>query len=272
MISLPETKTLLLRVEAGVLEITLNRPERKNALSFVMVDELLLVFTLLGNHEDLRAIVIRGAAHTFCAGADIKDMQRPPVPDALGAREQRRQVARNNRKIGDLLLAVDAAGHPVVTVVEGAVLGGGIGLVCASDVSLALHDARFGLPETGLGLIPAQIAPFVVQRLGFSQARRLMLTGARISAAEAQHLGLVHSVFQNVEDLDAGLAETLTAIRRCAPGANARTKQLLFSIMNRQLSGALDLAAQVFAEAAVGEEAREGTAAFVEKRPPRWLA
>jgi isohexenylglutaconyl-CoA hydratase len=267
MIRLPEPATLLLREHNAVLEITLNRPERRNALSGQMVDELLHVFTWLGNHADLRAIVLRGSAQTFCAGADVKEMQAAPVSDP---KERKRNIARSNRRLGDLLLAVEATAQPVVAVVEGAVLGGGIGLVCVSDVALASQDARFGLPETSIGLVPAQIAPFVVQRIGFTHARRLMLTGARMNALEAERLGLVHAVFADTAALDAGLAQVLSDIHRCAQGANARTKQLLLSILNRELTGTLDLAAQVFAEASVGDEAREGTAAFLEKRPPSW--
>lgn len=264
---LPEMTTLALREEREVLHITLNRPERKNALSSRMVDELLLVFTTVVSHADLRAIVLRGAAHTFCAGADIKDMQAPRPSEP---REQKRSIARSNRRLGDLLMAVQATAQPVIAVVEGAVLGGGIGLVCASDVALAVHDARFGLPETGLGLVPAQIAPFVVQRVGLTHARRLMLTGARHDAREAYRLGLVHEVFDSSEALDAGLTRVLAEIRRCAPGANARTKRLLFSTVGRDLPATLDLAAQVFAEASLSDEAREGTLAFLEKRAPKW--
>jgi len=264
---LPETSTLLLREHNSVLEIVLNRPDRKNALSPLMVDELLSVFSAVLAQAQLRAIVLRGAAHTFCAGADVKEMQAPLPADL---RERKRVIARANRRLGDLLLAVEATAQPVITIAEGAVLGGGIGLVCASDVALASEEARFGLPETGIGLVPAQIAPFVVQRIGFTHARRLMLTGARISAHEAERVGLVHEVFPDSAGLEAGLARVLSDIRRCAPGANARTKRLLFSTLDRELSATLDLAAQMFAEASVSDEAQEGTLAFLAKRPPRW--
>ena len=267
MTNLPETSTLRLRVDRGVLEVLLNRPERKNALSPTMVDELMLVFTSVVAHADLRAVVLRGAAHTFCAGADVKEMQAPRSGDK---KEQKRSIARANRRLGDLLIAVQAAAQPVVAVVEGAILGGGIGLVCVSDIALAAADAKFGLPETGLGLVPAQIAPFVVQRIGLTHARRLMLTGARVAAAEAYRLGLVHEVFGDLAALDAALAQVLGEIRRCAPGANARTKRLLFSTLGRGLPETLDLAAQVFAEASVSDEASEGTLAFVQKRLPKW--
>jgi isohexenylglutaconyl-CoA hydratase len=264
---LPELTTLALREEQAVLHITLNRPERKNALSARMIEELLVVFSSVISQAELRAIVLRGAAHTFCAGADIKDMQAPQPSDRL---ERKRAIARANRRIGDMLLSVQVAAPPVIAVVEGAVLGGGIGLVCAADIAIASRDARFGMPETGLGLVPAQIAPFVTQRIGLTQARRLMLTGARVDAEAARALGFVHEVFESTEALDAGLTQLLAEIRRCAPGANARTKRLLSSALGRDLADTLDLASQVFAEASISDEASEGTRAFLEKRAPKW--
>jgi isohexenylglutaconyl-CoA hydratase len=265
MLSFPECQTLVVREADGVLEVTLNRPARKNALSSAMIDELTQVFRACAG--EARAIVLRGAGQTFCAGADIKDMQQASAGQAA---DKQRHIARDNRRLGDMLVAVQTAACPVVAVVEGAVLGGGIGLVCTSDIVLAADSARFGLPETGLGLLAAQIAPFVVQRIGLAQARRLMLTGARLDAHAAERLGLVHSVSTDTTALDAELQKTLTDIRRCAPGANARTKRFLFSVMNPDLSSVLDLGAQLFAEASVGEEADEGRSAFLEKRPPRW--
>jgi isohexenylglutaconyl-CoA hydratase len=220
---------------------------------------------------ELRAIVLRGAGGSFCAGADVKDMSSAQPAQAISdPADAKAAVARNNRRFGVLAEAVHTAPAPVVAVVEGAVMGGGIGLVCASDVAIALHDARFGLPETGLGIIPAQIAPFVLQRLGLTQTRRLMLTGARLSGIEAGKIGLVHEVCDDVAALEAALARVLTEIRRCAPRANAATKRLLLSAIGRDLGSVLDDAAQVFAEAATGDEAREGMLAFVQKRLPSW--
>src|SRR4029079_17645724 len=120
-----------------------------------------------------------------------------PASDANETRplpELRNLIARTNRRVGDLLVAIQGAVQPVIAAIEGSTMGGGIGLVCVSDVALALEDAHFGLPETGLGLLPAQIAPFVVRRVGLTQARRLMLTGARFDGREAARIGLVHVV------------------------------------------------------------------------------
>jgi isohexenylglutaconyl-CoA hydratase len=274
MIALPKTETLLTTIREGVLYVTLNRPERRNAMSPRMVDELVAVFATLAGDVELRAIVLRGAGGTFCAGADIKEMAAPRGEPSAGQDQQgsdpKQALARANRLFGVAMSAVSAAGPPVVALAEGAVMGGGFGLVCVCDVALALRDARFGLPETGLGLIPAQIAPFVVQRIGLTQARRLMLTGARFDGMEAARLGLVHEVCDDVAALEAALERVLAQIRRCAPAANAATKRLILETLGLDLPSALDEAARVFAEAAAGDEAREGTLAFVQKRLPKW--
>lgn len=267
---LPETETLLLSLERGVLHITLNRPERKNAMNGRLLDELIEVLELVDGKT--RAVVLRGAGGTFCAGADIKDMAsgQPSVPSTPA--QAQTAVAQANRRFGTVSSRANALAQPVVGVIEGAAMGGGFGLVCVTDVALCHRDARFGLPETGLGLIPAQIAPFVVQRIGLTQARRLALTGARFDGVEAQRLGIVHEVYDTTEALDAALDHVLERIRRCAPGANRATKALIREIGDRDLSDVLDRAADAFAAASLGDEGREGILSFVQKRAPSWVA
>jgi isohexenylglutaconyl-CoA hydratase len=264
---LPEFSTLLLRIEAGVLHVTLNRPQRKNALSPAMMDELLETFSGVASVLQPRALVLRGAGGTFCAGADIKEMPRSRETDS---EDPKRAVAQANRRFGEVLCAAQAVPAPLIVIAEGAVLGGGFGLVCVSDIAFGLPSARFGLPETGLGVIPAQIAPFVLRRVGAAQAPRLMLTGARFGAEEALQLGMLHEVCADEAALETSLNRTLADIRRCGPRANAATKHLLRSVESSDLNTALDLAAQVFAEAQLGPEAKEGTQAFIEKRLPEW--
>ena len=155
---------------------------------------------------------------------------------------------------------------------EGAVMGGGFGLACVSDVAIAAGDAKFGLPETGLGVIPAQIAPFVVQRIGLTRARRIALTGQRFDGHHALTLGVVHEVADSPTELDKKLAEVLGEIRRCAPNASRVTKQLVLDVGHMPMDELLDRAAADFAEAVASEEGQEGTLAFVQKRPPKWAA
>ena len=170
-----------------------------------------------------------------------------------------------------MLEQVDQAPQTVVAVLEGAVLGGGFGLACVSDIAISLADAKFGLPETGLGVIPAQIAPFVVKRIGLTQARRLALLGARFEGHTALKVGVVHEVVENEKALEVLLIETIQQIKRTAPQASRVTKALLHRTLNEALTPLLDDAAQQFANAVGGEEGIEGTMAFIQKRHPNWF-
>ncbi|KPA90519.1 enoyl-CoA hydratase/isomerase family protein [Pseudomonas sp. RHF3.3-3] len=261
MSTLPDCQTLRLEVRGGVLQITLDRPDSRNAMSLRMVAELRRVLAAVREDRGVRALVLRGAGGHFCSGGDIRDMAE--------ARAQGAQAyAELNRAFGALLEETQRQPQVVIALLEGAVLGGGLGLACVSDIALATHDARFGLPETSLGLLPAQIAPFVVRRIGLTQARRLALTAARFDGNEAARLGLVHVVERDAQGLEERLAEVLAQVLRCAPGANAATKALLLD--EQPLGASLDQAAHWFAEAVTGAEGVEGTLAFVQKREPRW--
>ncbi|USV99572.1 enoyl-CoA hydratase-related protein [Pseudomonas pergaminensis] len=249
--------TLLLEPHNGVLHITLNRPECRNAMSLEMVNELRSVLAQLDSQT--RAVVISGAGGHFCAGADVKDLVTAG-----------NQLQALNRAFGTLLQAVEAVPQVVIVVLQGAVLGGGFGLACVSDIAIADHQAQFGLPETSLGLLPAQIAPFVVKRIGLTQARRLALTAARFDGVEAEQLGVVHFTERDPQALAERLDEVLSQVLKCAPGANARTKALLLASVDEPLEAVLDRGAQWFAEAVRSEEGIEGTQAFVQKRKPKW--
>jgi isohexenylglutaconyl-CoA hydratase len=143
-------------------------------------------------------------------------------------------------------------------------------LACVGDVTIIEKQTRLQMSETSLGIPPAQIAPFVVERVGLAQARRLMLTGARIDGEEAVRLGIGHHLADGAEDMVRLCGEVLARIVRCAPGANAATKQIVFESLRRPRAEALDFAAESFAHCMLGEEAREGVTAFLEKRKPRW--
>lgn len=266
--TLPDTETLKLEVDNGVLHVTLNRPEARNAMSEAMVRELQAVAEAADADRAIRALVLRGAGGHFCAGGDIKDMAR--LRQAQGREDADDVVAAYNRRFGAMLTALNGTRAAVVAVIEGAVLGGGFGLACVSDVAIARRDAKFGLPETGLGIPPAQIAPFVVARVGLTQARRLGVCGARFDGEEARRLGLVHFTENDDDGLQRRLDEVLGQIRRCAPNANAVTKELMLRAGHEDMQRLLDDAAYAFARSIRGEEGAEGTAAFIEKRLPKW--
>ena len=262
-------RSIELEQEGSILTLWLNRPESRNAMSLNMVKAIQQVFKTIQDDISIRAVILRGKDGHFCAGGDIKDMaQLRGEATSVGSNQP---YVDFNRQFGHMLEQVDQAPQTVVAVLEGAVLGGGFGLACVSDIAISLADAKFGLPETGLGVIPAQIAPFVVKRIGLTQARRLALLGARFEGYTALKVGVVHEVVENEKALEVLLIETIQQIKRTAPQASRVTKALLHRTLNEALTPLLDDAAQQFANAVGGEEGIEGTMAFIQKRHPNWF-
>ncbi len=269
-------KKVAIRMEqqGAVMHLTLNRPESRNAMSLLMVRELLAVLRQAEAGGTVRIVVLRGAGGHFCAGADLKDMalarmQTLQSGTALADADHPDAIAKANAQFGELCVAFANTPLALVAVLEGTVMGGGFGLACVADVALASETVSFRLPETSLGLVPAQIAPFLVERMGYSQAKRLAVTGGRLDAKAALSMGLVHAV-HNTPELDAALAGVLSDITACAPGALAATKALM---ARARLSTPADLvqdAAHMFSQAALGSEGMEGTTAFLQKRKPQW--
>lgn len=262
---------LLVDKQQSVLHITLNRPQVRNAMSLDMVRELREVLTQAEHDVGVRVVVLRGAQGHFSAGADIKDMAAARMRLAQdGLPEGRDPIAELNAAFGELCLAYARTGLPVVAVLEGSVMGGGFGLACVSDVTLAASSTVFKLPETSLGVIPAQIAPFLIERLGYAEAKRLAVTGGRIDASEALSIRLVHQVLDSEQALSAALSKVLGDIMVCAPGALATTKALMAKARFDEPQHLIQHAAQLFSRAAQGPEGLEGLTAFVEKRAPNW--
>jgi len=268
-------ETLATRREGAVLHVSLNRPESRNAMSLRMVQELQTVLEQAEHDDAVRVLVLRGTGGHFCAGGDLKDMAaaRMRAMQASAASAQGAPivdpVAEVNARFGELCVAYANTPLALVAVTEGTVMGGGFGLACVADVTLACTTAVFRLPETSLGVVPAQIAPFLVERLGYSQAKRLAVTGGRVAADEALRIGLVHSVHE-ADQLDAALAAVLADILACAPGALAATKALIAKARWSPAAELVAHAAAVFARAAQGSEGMEGTSAFLQKRKPKW--
>lgn len=267
--SLPVLETLLLRLESGVLHLTLNRPQARNALTLAMVADLQTAFAwVVANERQVRAVVMRGAGGHFCAGGDLKDMMSSGMrPAAAGEPDP---IAVLSRRFGHMLRAAEALPAVLITVCEGSVMAGGFGLVCVSDIALAQAGAMFGMPETARGLPPAQIAPFLVERVGLTATRRICLTGARFDAQRARTLGVVHEVYEDEATGQALLDEVLSQVLGCAPLANRVTKSILLQVGHTDRERILDDAADQFAAAVRGSEAPEGIAAFLQKRQPKW--
>ncbi|MBK5645854.1 enoyl-CoA hydratase/isomerase family protein [Acinetobacter proteolyticus] len=261
--------SIQLEQQGGILTLWLNRPESRNAMSLKMVTAIQQVFSQIADDVSIRAVILRGRGGHFCAGGDIKDMAGLRVEAANTGSLQ--PYVDFNRRFGTMLEQVDQAPQTVVAVLEGAVLGGGFGLACVSDIAISRDTAQFGLPETGLGILPAQITPFVVKRIGLTQARRLALLGLRFDGKTAVDLGVVHQVAQDDVELEQQLMDTIQQIKRAAPLASRATKALLHRTLNEPLEQLLDDAAQQFAQAVGGAEGQEGTMAFIQKRNPSWF-
>lgn len=262
---LPDCEYLVLRQEASVLHVTLNRPEVRNAVNAGMWGEIETVFERVAADRSVRAIVLRGAGGAFCAGGDISERS------AIGeGPEGREQVARRNAKAGRIFTMIDRAPQAVVAVVEKYAYGGGFGLACAADITIAAADARFRLPEVTLGLAPAQIVPFLLRRIGASQLRRFAVTAAPIDAEEAYRIGLVHFRCNADVTVDSALEETLGHLRKAEPHAIHAAKSLIAAAGKMDDDAFLDLAAETIGELSQSPPGLEGARAFAEKRAPDW--
>jgi methylglutaconyl-CoA hydratase len=248
---------------AAVATVTLNRPESRNAFDDRLAAMLREAMESLSADPAVRAVVLTGAGDFFCAGGDLQWMR------ASGRLPKDANFA-DAKGFAAAFASVDRCLKPTVARVKGAALGGGAGLVAACDVGIAAEGTTFGFPEVRLGIVPAAIAPYVVQKIGWSRARRFFLTGDRFPAAEALAMGLVHRVVP-AEDLDAAVQEVVASFLASGPEALAREKRLLKGMNSLAPDGALlDLTARGIAEARASEEAQEGLTAFLEKRKPTW--
>ncbi|MFL1462870.1 enoyl-CoA hydratase/isomerase family protein [Roseococcus sp. DSY-14] len=250
---------VLVAREGAVVHVTLNRPARRNAIGGGMGEALDALVAELRADATARAVVLRGAGGHFCAGLDLAEVAATP-----GEQEAR------NRAVGARYLALSELPQVVIAAVEGAAHAGGIGFVCCADIAFCAADARFAAPEVRRGLVPAQILPWLVRRMGRAQATRLVLEGAVVDAAQAARIGLVHAMAPDREGLDALVAACLREVTQGAPRALAETKALLSALGALAPEGYGAAAAAAFGRTAGGEEAREGIAAFRGKRAPAW--
>jgi isohexenylglutaconyl-CoA hydratase len=258
-------ETVLATRAGDVVTLTLNQPATRNAMSLRMVAELRAALAA-AEAERARVIVLRGAGGHFCSGGDLRDMaaaRMQPLgdgPDPLVA---------VSAAFGELCAAYARTALATVAILEGAVMGGGFGLACVVDLAVATDTVNFRLPEVTRGVVPAQIAPFLVERLGYSQAKRLAITGASLDGQAALAVGLVHQVTRS-EGLEAALAAIIADLLTAAPNAVAATKALMAQARRASADQLVEQAAQVFAAAARSAEGAEGMTAFMQKRKPAW--
>ncbi len=261
------SQALKVERDGALLKVTLNRPEARNAMSPQMLADLGQAFTEAWNDAGVRVVLLRGTGGVFSAGGDFRNMQKSDAAQGHGTAE----TAASNRRFGTFLEMLRAFPKALVTLVEGPCMGGGVGLLAVSDWVIAEKSAQIGTPEVTVGIVPAQITPFIVERIGLAQAQRLVSFGLRLSALEAQRIGLVHDVADGAEDAEAKALAAVNQVLRCAPAAVAETKKLVSLSCTGDLGPALDTASHMFANA-LATDAKEGIGAFLEKRKPAWAA
>jgi len=248
----------------GVAQLTMSRPAVFNAFDEVMIGELDAAFARLVDDTTVRVIVLAGDGKHFSAGADLHWMERA----SNASQEWNLQDAR---RFAGMLSRIDSCPKPTVARVQGAALGGGVGLAAACDIAIAADNASFSVSEAKFGILPAVIGPYVTNAIGKRQARRLALSTERITASEALAIGLVQKVVA-LDQLDAAVDTTVSALLAGGPNAQREIKQLFAQLQVGPITpDVIELTAQTISRVRGSDEAREGFAAFLGKRPANWI-
>ena len=257
-------RTVEIEHRGAVAWVWMNRPTVHNALNEAMIEDITDAFMNLAKRASVRVIVLSGRGKSFCAGADIASMKRQGAAPIAANLADARQLA-------EMFWAIAESPKPTIARVNGAAIGGGLGLVAACDIAVASSTAVFAASEVRLGLIPSTIAPYVVRAIGARQSRRLFQTAERISAAQAEKIGLVNEVVEG-EQLDAELQSIINDLLAGAPLAQSAAKNLIVAVANQPITQDLiENTAHRIANIRSGPEASEGLSAFLEKRPPKWV-
>ena len=263
----PDADNDLVLIESttdGRVFVTINRPAKKNAFDAETIAALHEAFLTLHAADNVRAVFLRGAGGTFSAGADLSWMRSAADWSESDNRDDAMGLARMLKALHDI---------PALTVaiVEGAAMGGGAGMVAACDMAVAVDGARFAFSEVKLGLIPATIAPYVIEAIGARRARAMFMTANLFDADYAAHLGLIELVLPDADSIDAFVTMLSDSLTDCAPNAMGDAKRLVHHVSGHKLDSSLmEDTAKRIARARVSEEGQEGVRAFLEKRKPVW--
>lgn len=246
----------------AVLWITLNRPEVHNAFNSEAILELTDVFDRVKADDSVRVVVLTGEGKSFCAGADINWMREI-------VRYSFDQNLEESLQLAEVLYKIYMLPKPTIAMVNGAAIGGGTGFLSVCDIAIAAEEAKFGLSEVKIGLVPAAISPYVVRKIGESKAREYFLTGHRISAQKALEIGLINEVVPK-NKLEGRVEELIEQFLASGPEAIASCKELILNVPRMSLEEVKAYTARMIANLRISEEGQEGMSAFLEKRKPRW--
>ena len=258
------TRSIIVSVNAGVATLTLSQPEIRNAFSDVVIAEITAAFAEVGQRDDVRAVVLAAEGPAFCAGANLNWMRAM-------ADYTREENLADAGKLAAMLHTIATCPHPTIARVQGDVYAGGMGLVAACDMAVAVDTAYFCLSEVKIGLIPATIAPYVLRAMGTRAGQRYFLTGERFDAAEALRIGFVHQAVA-ADDLDSAVDGLLKHLLSAGPAAVRACKRLVDDVAGRDINAELvTRTVESIADIRASAEGKEGVQAFLNKRKPNWL-
>lgn len=257
--------TISVTRDRDVLTVSLNRPDVRNAFNDRLIDEGIRLFeALAANAGGVRVVVLRGEGKVFCAGADLNWMSKM-------VSYTREENVADSTKLARLFAVMNELPLPLVGRIHGAAIGGGVGLVSVCDVAIATADAKFGLSEVKLGILPAVISPYVIAKIGETHARALFLTGERFDADRALRIGLVHGVAADESQLDAELQRIVGELLSSGPEAVKACKKLVFAVTGKGLDEAVPYTIDAIAERRVSPEGQDGMQAFLRKERAFWV-
>lgn len=262
-------QTLALNLnENGILTISLNRPEIRNAFNETLIKELEEAFGVTAQNENVKIIVFKGEGPVFSAGGDLNWMKK-------SIELTYEENLKDTNALCKMFKTLNECPKPVIGVIHGAAIGGGVGLTSICDYVIASKETQFSLSEVRLGIVPACIGPFVISKIGAGHARALFMSGERFLAPKAKEIGLIHEVVETPADLSEALDRVTANMLQCGPNAMSAAKKLILDLTwnerRSKIGDALEYVAEMLAKLRVTPEGQEGLKAFLEKRKPNWI-
>jgi len=252
-----EYEHIVVKLDDNVLTVELNRPDVHNAFNDIVIGEMTSIFRDIASEKDILAVVVTGNGKSFCAGADLNWMKRM-------ANYSKDENIEDAKKMAEMFQAIEKCPFPTIARVNGAAFGGGLGLVAVCDFAYASADAKFSFSETNLGLIPAVISKWVIERIGTKKAKQLFMTAERFDSALACDIGLIDG---SVHNLDGTIGEVVAQFRTSGPNSISHSKRLVDHYLDKDF---LEYSIRIIADLRASDEGKEGIAAFLEKRKPAW--